>query len=121
MVRPLEKIYLKKRGIFISVLFLAACAQTPTISKYKISNSSEASVTKHANPVIKQANAAFSICPDEPEILRSTSKFIKIEHARSQFEKTKQAATNWCEQYNLTADFSTQKCDKCCESNFQCR
>ena len=121
MVRPLEKFHLQKRGILISVLFLAACAQTPTISKYEISNSSETSITKHANSAIKQADAASSICPNEPEILRSTSKFIKLEHAMSQFEKTKQAATSWCEQYNLTADFSTQKCDKCCESNFQCR
>lgn len=119
--KTMKKINLVKCGLVISLLFLAACAQTPTIVTYETSSSSETSTTTLANPVIKQAEPSSGICPVEPKILRSTSKFIKLEHAMSQFEQTKQVAINWCEQYNLTSDFSTQKCDKCCESNFQCR
>jgi hypothetical protein len=121
MARSLNKINLLKCGFVISLLFLAACAQTPTIVTHETSSSRQTSITTPANPVIKQAEPVTGICPDEPKILRSTSKFIKLEHAMSQFEQTKQVAVNWCEQYDLTADFSTQKCDKCCESNFQCR
>ena len=110
-----------KCGAIISLLFLAACAPTPTIVTQETSSSRESSIATPLNPVIKQAEPASGICPDEPKILRSTSKFIKLEHAMSQFEQTKQVAVSWCEQYNLSADFSTQKCDKCCESNFQCR
>jgi hypothetical protein len=121
MASSLNKINLLKCGLVISLLFLAACAQTPTIVTHETSSSRETSITTPANPVIKQAESATGICPDMPKILRSTSKFIKLEHAMSQFEQTKKVAVNWCEQYDLTADFSTQKCDKCCESNFQCR
>lgn len=121
MKQSLKKINLSKYGLVISLLFLAACAQTPTIVTHEASSSRETTITKPANPVIKQAEPATGICPGEPKILRSTSKFIKLEHAMSQFEQTKQVAVSWCEQYDLTADFSTQKCDKCCESNFQCR
>ena len=121
MTRSREKFNLAKYGLFMSLLFLAACAQSPTIVTNETSSSRETSITTPANTVIKQAEPAIGICPDEPKILRSTSKFIKLEHAMSQFEQTKQVAINWCEQHNLTADFSTQKCDKCCESNFQCR
>lgn len=119
--KTMEKINLIKCGLVISLLFLAACAQTPNIANYETSSSSEINTTTRANPVIKQAEPSSGICPDEPKILRSTSKFIKLEHAMSQFDQTKQVAINWCEQYNFIADFSTQKCDKCCESNFQCR
>ena len=121
MKRSREKFNLAKCGLFMSLLFLAACTQPPTIVTSETSSSRETSITAPANPVIKQAEPATGICPDEPKILRSTSKFIKLEHAMSQFEQTKLVAVNWCEQYDLTADFSTQKCDKCCESNFQCR
>ena len=126
MARALKKISLAKSetvkcATIVSILLLAACAQTPTIVTHEISSSRETSITTPPNPVIKQAEPASGICPDEPKILRSTSKFIKLEHAMSQFEQTKQVAVSWCEQYNLSADFSTQKCDKCCESNFQCR
>lgn len=126
MARALKKISLAKLGAakcaaVVSLLFLAACAQTPTIVTHETSSSRETSIATPSNPVIKQAEPASGICPDKPKILRSTSKFIKLEHAMSQFEQTKQVAVSWCEQYNLSADFSTQKCDKCCESNFQCR
>ena len=126
MARALKKISLPKSGavkcgVIVSLLFLAACAKTPTIVTHESSSSVQTITTAPSNPVIEQAEPTSGICPDQPKILRSTSKFIKLEHAMSQFEQTKQVAVSWCEQYNLSADFSTQKCDKCCESNFQCR
>ena len=75
-----------------------------------------------SNTTIKKAEPiGTAMCPDTPKILRSTSKFIKIEHAMSQFEEANKISVSWCEQFNFNSDFSTQKCDKCCESNFQCR
>ena len=121
MTRMLKTIVAVKCGLLIPLLFLAACAQTPTIVTHETSSSRETNIKTPPNAVIKQAEPSSGICPDEPKILRSTSKFIKLEHVMSQFEQTKKVAINWCEQYNLTADFSTQKCDQCCESNFQCR
>ena len=107
----------------LAVMFFAACAkemvETSTVSS---SNKMEQiEPTTPPNPVIKKAEPTLSMCPDAPEILRSTSKFIKIDHAMSQFEEATKIAASWCEQFNLISDFSTQKCDKCCESNFQCR
>ena len=109
--------------ILISVMLFAACAKETEITS-AVSSSTEIKQTEPktpSNPVIKKAEPASSMCPDAPKILRSTSKFIKIDHAMSQFEEANKIAVNWCEQFNLTSDFSTQKCDKCCESNFQCR
>ena len=112
-------------GIFmlISVMFFTACAKE-TVKTSTIYSSTEIKQTESEtppNPVIKKAEPASSMCPDAPKILRSTSKFIKIDHAMSQFEEANKIAVSWCEQFNLNSDFSTQKCDKCCESNFQCR
>ena len=112
-------------GIFmlISVMFFTACAKE-TVGTNTVYSSTEIKQTEPETPptpVIKKAAPASSMCPDAPKILRSTSKFVKIDHAMSQFEEANKIAVNWCEQFNLTSDFSTQKCDKCCESNFQCR
>ena len=109
--------------LLIHVVLFAACAKetvdsSKTYSSYK---SQETEPQTHLNQVIKKAEPESSMCPDAPEILRSTSKFIKIEHAMSQFEEANKIAVSWCGQFNLNSDFSTQKCDKCCESNFQCR
>ena len=98
-IEPILRIF-----IFISVMFFAACSKEIP-----------------SNPAIKKAEPTSSICPNGPKILHSTSKFIKIDHAMSQFEEANKIAVSWCEQFNLNSDFSTQKCDKCCESNFQCR
>ena len=109
--------------ILISVMLFAACAQKTEITS-TVSSSTEIKQTESktpSNPVIKEAEPTSSMCPDAPKILRSTSKFIKIDHAMSQFEEANKIAISWCEQFNLNSDFSTQKCDKCCESNFQCR
>ena len=100
-------------------MFFTACAKETVKTSTTYSSFTESETTP--NPVIKQAEPTSSMCPDAPKILRSTSKFIKIDHAMSQFEEANKIAVNWCEQFNLTSDFSTQKCDKCCESNFQCR
>ena len=109
--------------ILISVMLFVGCAKE-TVKTSAVYSSTEVKQTEPEtppNPVIKKAEPASSICPDAPKILRSTSKFIKIDHAMSQFEEATKIAVNWCEQFNLNSDFSTQKCDKCCESNFQCR
>ena len=107
----------------ILVMFFAACAKetVKTGTVYSSTEIKKIEPETPSNPVIKKAEPASSMCPGAPKILRSTSKFIKIDHAMSQFEEANKIAVNWCEQFNLTSDFSTQKCDKCCESNFQCR
>ena len=109
--------------ILISIMLFAACAKETEITS-AVSSSTKIQQTEPetpSNPVIKKAEPTSSMCPDAPKILRSTSKFIKIDHAMSQFEEANKIAVSWCEQFNLNSDFSTQKCDKCCESNFQCR
>ena len=109
--------------ILIFVMMFAACAKETAVTG-TVSSSAEIKQTEletPTNPVVKKAEPALSMCPDAPKILRSTSKFIKIDHAMSQFEEANKIAVSWCEQFNLNSDFSTQKCDKCCESNFQCR
>ena len=112
-------------GIFmlIFVMFFTACAKetAKTGTVYSSTEIKQSEAKTPSNPVIKKAEPALSMCPDVPKILRSTSKFIKIDHAMSQFEEANKIAVSWCEQFNLNSDFSTQKCDKCCESNFQCR
>ncbi len=107
----------------ISIMLFAACAKetVKTSTGYSSTKIQQTEPETPPNPVIKKAEPTSSMCPDAPKILRSTSKFIKIDHAMSQFEEANKIAVNWCEQFNLTSDFSTQKCDKCCESNFQCR
>ncbi len=117
-LEPILRIFL-----LLSVILFAACAKemvkTSTVSSSDKMEQTEPETPP--NPVIKKAEPASSMCPDVPKILRSTSKFIKIDHAMSQFEEANKIAISWCEQFNLNSDFSTQKCDKCCESNFQCR
>ena len=112
-------------GIFmlISVMLFTACAKetVKTSTLYSSTEIKQFEPETPPNPVIKKAEPASSMCSDAPKILRSTSKFIKIDHAMSQFEEANKIAVSWCEQFNLTSDFSIQKCDKCCESNFQCR
>ena len=109
--------------LLLSVMLFVACAKemVNTSTEYSSDEMEQITPITPPNPVIKKAEPATSMCPDAPKILRSTSKFIKIDHAMSQFEEANKIAVNWCEQFNLTSDFSTQKCDKCCESNFQCR
>ncbi len=109
--------------IIASVFVFTACAKE-TLKNQTFHSSSEIKQIEPEtppNPVIQKAEPTSSICPDTPKILRSTAKFIKIDHAMSQFEKANNIAVNWCQQFGLSSDFSTQKCDKCCESNFQCR
>ena len=109
--------------LLLSVMFFAACAKemVKTSTLYSSDEMEQIEPITPPNPVIKKAEPATSMCPEVPKILRSTSKFIKIDHAMSQFEEANKIAVSWCEQFNLNSDFSTQKCDKCCESNFQCR
>ena len=117
-VEPIFRIF-----VLISISLFAACAKETAVTG-TVSSSAEIKQTEPetpSNPVVKKAEPTLSMCPDAPKILRSTSKFIKIDHAMSQFAEANKIAVNWCEQFNLTSDFSTQKCDKCCESNFQCR
>ena len=110
--------------ILIPVLiFLTACEKEIGKSSTSHSSSEINQIEPKNTPskVIQEAEPTSSMCPDAPKILRSTNKFLKIDHAMSQFEEAKNIAANWCGQFNLSSDFSTQKCDKCCESNFQCR
>jgi hypothetical protein len=109
--------------ICINVILFTACAKetVKTQTMYSSSEIKKVEPETQPNPVIQKAEPTSSMCPDNPKILRSTSKFVKIDHAMSQFEEARKIAVNWCEQFNLSSDFSTQKCDKCCESNFQCR
>ena len=90
-------------------MFFTACAKETVKTSTTYSSFTESETTP--NPVIKQAEPTSSMCPDAPKILRSTSKFIKIDHAMSQFGEANKIAVNWCEQFNLNSDFSTQKCD----------
>jgi len=117
-LEPIFRIFL----LFSVIVFTACAKEMDKTSTVYSSNKMEQIESKTPpNPVIKKAEPTSSMCPDAPKILRSTSKFIKIDHAMSQFEEANKIAVSWCEQFNLNSDFSTQKCDKCCESNFQCR
>jgi len=105
----------------LAAILLSGCGQT-TETIVVIEPTTPALDTSSSNVVIEKAEPnGASTCPIEPKILRSTAQFIKVEHAMSQFESSKALAQNWCGQFDKLSDFSTQSCDKCCTSNFQCR
>jgi hypothetical protein len=105
----------------LAAILLTGCGQT-TETIVVIEPTTPALDASSNNIVIEKADPnGASNCPIEPKILRSTAQFIKVEHAMSQFESSKALAQNWCGQFDKLPDFSTQSCDKCCTSNFQCR
>ena len=88
-------------------MFFTACAKETVKTSTTYSSFTESETTP--NPVIKQAEPTSSMCPDAPKILRSTSKFIKIDHAMSQFEEANKIAVNWCEQFNCMREMLSFK------------
>jgi hypothetical protein len=105
----------------LAAILFTGCGQTEE-TIVVIESKTPALNTSSSNTVIEKAEPnGASNCPIEPKILRSTAQFIKVEHAMSQLESSKALAQNWCEQFEKLPDFSTQSCDKCCISNFQCR